>query len=83
MVDEAEKEQFRRRAEREGKSLSAWLRDVAREKLSQEAPLKLETLEELRAYFAGCDDRETLQEPDWPDHRRLIERSIRSGSGDA
>ncbi len=33
LLDEAEREEFRRQAEREGVSLSAWLRRAARERL--------------------------------------------------
>jgi len=49
MVKEAEKERYRREAEREGLSLSEWL---------------------------SCDRRERGTEPDWNEHRRLIEESI-------
>ena len=53
-LDEAEKERFRRQAEREGKSLAAWLRDAAREKLAAaERRPAIETVEELRAFFAS------------------------------
>lgn len=82
VVDEEEKERFRRRAEREGKTLSAWLRDAAREKLRQEGPLRLDTLKELRAFFAACDAREGRAEPDWEEHRRVIEGSARSGAAE-
>lgn len=83
VLDEAEKQRFRRQAEREGKSLSAWIRDAAREKLAEAAAVRLDTLDELRAFFAGCDERETRAEPDWAEHRRVIEASQRSGSAHA
>ena len=83
-LDEAEKERFRRQAEREGKSLAAWLRDAAREKLAAaERRPAIETVEELRAFFASCTSREKRREPDWDEHRRVIERSIRSGASDS
>ncbi len=80
VLEEAEKERFRRRAEAEGKSLAAWMREAAREKLAAaEERAGLQTVEELGALFESCDRRETRPEPDWEDHRRVIERSARSG----
>ena len=63
----------------EGKSLSSWFREAADEKLAANPPLRLETREELRAFFDACDARETSEEPDWVEHRRVIQSSIRSG----
>lgn len=83
-LDEAEKERFRQQAEREGKSLAAWLRDAAREKLAAAGgSSSLQTVEELRAFFASCTAREQRREPDWEEHRGVIERSIRSGAADS
>jgi len=83
VVDEEEKERFRCCAEGEGKTLSEWLREAAREKLQQEGPLRLDSPEELRAFFASCDARERRDEPDWEEHRRVIEGSARSGVAEA
>lgn len=83
VVDEEEKERFRCCAESEGKTLSEWLREAARDKLQQGGPRQLDTLQELRAFFASCDDRERQGEPDWEEHRRVIEGSARSGVGEA
>lgn len=81
VVDRGEKERFRRRAEREGKSLSAWLREAAREKLaSDDARSRLDSRRALEEFFRRCDERERGAEPDWDAHRRVIEESIRSGS---
>jgi hypothetical protein len=85
VVDEAEKERFRQGAEREGKSLSSWLRDAARDKLETEPDrMALDTQEKLNAFFAGCDARQEGEgpEPEWKDHLRVIESSIRSGATD-
>lgn len=83
ILEEAEKECYRQRAEAEGKSLAAWLREAAREKLASGAErASLHSVEELQAFFAACDDRETRPEPDWEDHRRVIERSARSGASE-
>lgn len=82
VVDEEDKERFRRQAEREGKSLSAWLREAARARLAECRPADLDTPERLRAFFDACDDRESAPEPDWEEHLRVIERSARSGAPD-
>jgi hypothetical protein len=83
VLDEAEKERFRRQAEMEGKSLSAWFREAAHDKLAANPPLRLETRDELRAFFDACDARETGKEPDWAEHRGVIEGSIQSGRTDS
>ena len=85
VIDEAEKERFRHQAAREGKSLGAWLREAARERLAAaNARPRLETAEDLRAFFAACDERERDRgpEPDWEEHRRVIEESMASGATD-
>ena len=83
VLDEEEKERFRRRAEQEGVSLSEWLRDAARDRLAGTEPHLLDTIERLRAFFAACDARESGAEPDWEEHRAVIERSRGSGAADA
>jgi hypothetical protein len=76
VVDEAEKDRFAQQARSEGKNLSEWLRDVARQALLRgEKGPKLKSVDELRSFFARCDERETGREPDWRAHRRVIEDS--------
>lgn len=83
-VDEAEKERFRQHAEREGKSLAAWMRDAARDKIAAAQPHSaIDTMDELRAFFAACTAREPRDEPEWEQHRKIIEGSIRSGATDS
>lgn len=83
VVDEEDKERFRRQAAREGKSLSAWLREAARDRLGRREGPTLDTSEALEAFFAACDERETGTEPDWDEHEAAIARSARSGDGGA
>jgi hypothetical protein len=80
VLDEKEREQFRREAASEGISLSAWMREAARERAASAGtrPRHLDA-EGLRAFFAECDARETGSEPDWEQHLRVIEHSARSG----
>ena len=82
VVDPLDKERFRRHAEQEGKSLSEWLRDVARQRVEQDAPARLATVEELRAFFNRCGQAQAGQgqEPDWEDHLKVIDESIGRGS---
>jgi hypothetical protein len=83
LVSEQEKEAFREMAEREGVSLSAWLRKAGLERLAEsEQRDRLDSPEKLRAFFAACDERESGAEPDWDDHKRMIEASKRSGASD-
>lgn len=78
VVREDEKERYRKSAERSGLTLSEWLREAAREKLAvEENEKRIETLEELEAFFAECDSDETEPEPDWEEHKRRIEESMR------
>jgi hypothetical protein len=81
LLDRGEKEQFRRLAAREGKSLSEWLRGAARDRLADaDAAPNLGTPEALREFFEQCDRREQGREPDWEEHRGVIERSIGAGT---
>jgi len=80
LLDEAEKNRYRRQAEREGKSLGAWLRAAAEDRLrAAESALTLRSRADLARFFAECDAREHGQEPDWSEHRETIERSRRRG----
>jgi hypothetical protein len=83
VVDEAEKDEFTRQARLEGKNLSEWLRDVARQALLRgEKGPKLRSVDELKSFFARCDEREIGTEPDWKAHRRVIEESIGRGAAE-
>lgn len=83
IVDEAEREAFRAQAAAEGASLSEWLREAGRERLEQRRPAELRTEQDLRDFFAACDDRESGREPDWNEHLEAIERSRADGRPDS
>lgn len=71
-----EKERYRAIAEREGTTLSEWMRAAVREKATRyDADRKLETTEELEAFFLESDRAEAGDacEPDWEEHERLIQ----------
>jgi len=80
IVSEEEREQFRRLAERRGQSLSSWMREAARERAAEEPPKRLQTPDGFQRFFVECDVREGEgREPDWEEHRRTLDRSLRSG----
>lgn len=80
ILDKHEKQALRAVAAREGMSLSAWLRKCALERLEESASKTTPSnLEQLRAFFQACDEREQGDEPDWLEHKRIIERSSTSG----
>ena len=80
ILGEEEQERLRRRAEEEGMSLSSWMRRAALERLAAgEAGRRITTVEELQAFFAALDTADPGEEPDWEEHRRVIEGSIAEG----
>lgn len=80
VIDDADKARYQSQAEREGKSLGAWLREAAEEKLHGEAARsRITSPEDLRRFFAACDQRETNPEPDWEEHRKVLARSRMDG----
>jgi len=79
VMDEIERETFRQAAAREGMSLSDWLRRAARQRLESAALPELSSVETLRAFFEECDAREQGTEPDWQQHRAVIEESKAKG----
>jgi hypothetical protein len=79
VMDEVERDRFRQAASREGLSLSDWIRQAARSRLESSRRPAIESIEDLRRFFAECDDREHGAEPDWHEHRAVIDRSRAAG----
>jgi hypothetical protein len=80
VLPEPDKVRYAAQAAREGKSLGAWLREAAEERLRQAEPaVRLDTLEDLESFFRACDVRETAPEPDWEEHLRVMRRSQTEG----
>jgi hypothetical protein len=78
-----EKVRLQRQAEREGTSLSAWLRQVALERLAQSAEAEsLGSVPQLRDFWKRCAAIEEGQESDWEQQRSVIEHSRRSGTSE-
>ena len=60
------------------------MREAARQRLvSLDRAASLRSRGELDAFFAACDRRETGREPDWEEHRVVIEESMRKGATDS
>ena len=80
LLEEGEQEHFRQQAEREGLSLSAWLRRAGQERLRSRPGRRLSTLRDLRDFFRAVDAREKGREPGWEEHLAVIDRSRASGT---
>ena len=80
VLPESAKARYAAQAAREGKSLGAWLREAAEDKLREaRSAVRLDSLEDLQAFFSECDARETGREPDWDEYRRILDRSRTEG----
>lgn len=64
VIDAAEREAFRAAAEREGTSLSEWIRAAGRERLERAQSRRLRTSEDLRRFFAELDQ---IRDDDGPE----------------
>ena len=75
-----ERERLRRHARSAGKSLSAWVKQASLEKAQRaEQARRPVNVDDLRAFFRQCDERAPGREPDWKQHKEIIEQSKRSG----
>ena len=77
ILSEAQKVRYQSQASREGKSLGAWMREAAEEKLGRQSRERFRSPEELRAYLEGCWARAAAddgpdREPDWEETKKLI-----------
>ena len=70
-------ERFTRQAQREGMSLSVWLRAAARDRLNEKKESeRFKSVEDLNRFFEEIDARRGPErEPDWEEHKRAIEES--------
>lgn len=76
VLDPDDKARYRAQADREGKSLAAWLREAAEDRLREAQEGKsLRSRDALTEFFDACDALEVEPEPDWAEHRDAIERS--------
>lgn len=84
LVDGEDKLRYEAQAAREGMSLGAWLREAAEERYRAARDAEpFASAEELDEFFAECDAETRLtgptREPDWTEHRRVLDASRRTG----
>ncbi|HDI79021.1 MAG TPA: hypothetical protein ENF54_05220 [Desulfobacteraceae bacterium] len=80
ILDESEAALFRAQAKRDGKSLSAWLREAGKRLLEErQSQEKMSDPEDLRSFFQKCNMEEKGREPDWEEYKRLIEVGYAKG----
>ena len=80
VLDDSDKARYRAQASREGKTLGAWLRAAAEDRLSAATARRdLRSRSGLEEFFAECDRREGGREPDWEGQLVTIERSRLEG----
>ncbi len=77
LIDAAEREAFRAQAQREGRSLSEWLREAGRARLESARGRVLRSPSELPAFFAALDARrgDERREEDWETVKQRIASS--------
>lgn len=76
-----EKLRMQQLAEREGVSLSSWMRQVALDRLAEVTLKKrFTTSADLHEFFEHCRELEPGREPDWDIQREIIEQSKRAGA---
>jgi hypothetical protein len=73
ILDQKDAIQFRSQAQKELKSLSAWLRDAGKKMLEiNERKKPLSDPASLKSFFKTCKEREEGIEPDWEDYKKVI-----------
>jgi hypothetical protein len=84
VLDSNEKAAFQSAAKKRGMSLSSWIKACVRKEIEeQNKNTTPRTKEELKAFFKECDDLEQGLEPDWEEHKRVIQGSAVSGNSDS
>ncbi|MCY4041935.1 MAG: hypothetical protein OXF72_11895 [Gammaproteobacteria bacterium] len=82
VLKDGERARYIYHAKRDGKSLSAWLREAAQEKIDNQCTKRrLATPEDFDEFFRRCDEERMWhgQEPDWDDQKKLLLDSKLSG----
>ena len=77
VMPDDDRDSFVHQAQREGMSLSAWLRAAARERLETRQSVRLfESPEDVEEFFRSCAALEGPEtEPDWSEHLRVMSES--------
>lgn len=72
ILKEEELVRFKQQAKKQFKSLSAWMKEAAYKALQKEGLKDLTEPDALNKFFGECKRRESGQEPDWDEQKRLI-----------
>ena len=85
MISDEDRDGFVRQAQREGMTLSEWLRTAAHERLNhQQRAGSFASTAEIDAFFLECDDLPgPSSEPNWGEHLNVIDGSRPAWSGRA
>lgn len=85
VIPDEDRDRFVHQARREGTTLSAWLRSAAHQRLGEKQQARpFRSAEDVGDFFRTCDSLEgPATEPDWEEHRKLIERSRHRGAADS
>ena len=84
-IPDEDRDRLVAQARREGMTLSAWLRVAAFNHLKDRQPSCLfANLEDLERFFHSCDGMEdSVPEPDWEGHLKVMNKSRRYGVSDS
>lgn len=79
VIPDGDRDRFVHQAQREGMTLSAWLRAAARQRLAeQQQSHPFESTADLEEFFSACDALAgPRREPDWQEHSAVINESQR------
>ena len=88
VIPDEDRDQFVEQARREGLTLSAWLREAARERFARNrrawrstAGRGFKTRADLEALWRECDAMEGPgREPDWEEHLKVLDEEMGRGS---
>ncbi len=81
VIPDEDRDRFVHQAQTEGMTLSAWLRSAAHQRLKEQQRLHaFRSQEDLEGFFRACDALEGPgREPDWEQHRAVIDESRQRG----
>lgn len=84
VLPDEDRDRFFHEAQKEGISLSEWLRRAGRDRATRDATLRrFSSTEEVVTFFEACDAMEEEGiEPDWEQHQSVINASRRHGTSD-
>ena len=81
VIPDEDRDRFVYQARREGMTLSAWMRAAAHHRLRRSQEDAFESIADLGSFFEECDALGGHgREPDWEEHRAVIDGSRRGGA---